>query len=122
MIALATSISAFVNGGLLALGLYRAGRLNLDANFKRKLPRIALASAAMAGTVGAVVMASGDVMAASESGRITYLAAIVIGGVALYLVLALLLGALSIGELKHALGGEDGDQGPPEDGGTAPVP
>ncbi|MCZ6637937.1 MAG: murein biosynthesis integral membrane protein MurJ [Alphaproteobacteria bacterium] len=121
-IALATSISAFVNAALLALGLYRTGRLNLDVNFRRKLPRIVLASAAMAGAVGAVVLASGDVMAASNFGRITYLAAIVIGGMALYLVLALLLGAISIGDLKRVLGNKDVEPGPAKGGGTAPVP
>ena len=121
-IALATSISAFVNGGLLALGLHRAGRLSLDAEFRRKLPRIALASAAMAAAVGAVVMVGGDVMAAPGAGRIIFLAAIVAGGVALYLALALLLGAFSLGELRRALGGEGDEPEGAEGGGRAPVP
>jgi putative peptidoglycan lipid II flippase len=121
-IALATSISAFVNSGLLALGLYRSGRLNLDAGFRRKLPRTLLAAIVMAAALGAVVAVTWSWAGATEAGRIIYLATIVIGGMALYGALALLLGAVSLGELKRALGSKDGEQDTPEDGGAAPVP
>src|SRR3546814_8711675 len=46
-IALATSLAAWLNVVLLALSLRRFGFCHLDARFRRRLPRILAASAAM---------------------------------------------------------------------------
>ena len=102
-IALATSISAFVNAGLLALGLYRAGRLNVDTELRRRLPRIVMASIAMAAAVAAVVMGAWDMVGSGEAGRVLFLSAIVVFGVVLYFALATLTGAFSIGAFRLAL-------------------
>ena len=57
-IALATAISAWVNAGFLFLGLHRRGYFKADAQLKRALPRILLAS----GTMVAVVWVSFDAL------------------------------------------------------------
>jgi putative peptidoglycan lipid II flippase len=110
-IALATSISAWVNVGLLAWMLSKHGRLRLDDRLRRKFGRITLASVVMAGVVGGAVSAFPDAGAWAEGARFAYLAAIVIGGMALYGVLALLCGAVSRAELGQAFG-RDGRGGP----------
>ncbi len=124
-IALATSASAWVNGGLLAYGLYRRGRLRPDTAFRRKLPRIVLASVVIAGAVGAVTGAAAPYLAGSEPVRIATLGAIVLGGVLLYAVLAQISGAMSVTELRAALterhpSQQEGDV--PAAGGGAPLP
>ncbi len=113
-IALATSISAWLNGGLLALGLYRSGRLRLDSILRRKLPRIVAASAVMAVVIGAAAMAGETLLAASEPARITTLAALVIGGVVLYAALGQISGIVSLAKFKQTLspGGAEEDGGP----------
>ena len=121
-IALATSISAWVNAALLALGLYRSGRLRPDSGVRRKLPRIVIASAVMAGAVGAVAAAGETLLAGSEPVRIAAVAALVIGGMVLYAALAQLSGAVSLAELKRSLAPGAADQGAASAGGDAPVP
>ncbi len=121
-IALATSISAWVNAGLLARGLYRGGRLRPDSGVRRKLPRIVIASAVMAGAVGAVAAAGETLLTGSEPVRIAAVAALVIGGVVLYAALAQISGAVSLAELKRSLAPGAADQGAATAGGDAPVP
>jgi len=121
-IALATSISAWVNGGLLAFGLYRSGRLRLDSGVRRKLPRIIVASAAMAVAVGAAAAAAETLLVASEPVRIAALVALVAGGVVLYAVLAQISGAASLAELKRSLASDGGDKSTASGGGEAPLP
>jgi putative peptidoglycan lipid II flippase len=111
-IALATSISAWVNVGLLAWMLRKHGRFRLDDRLRRKFGRIALASGVMAGVVGGAISAFPDAGAWAEGARFAYLAAIVIGGMALYGVLALLCGAVSRAELGQAFGRGGSDHPP----------
>mgnify|MGYP001805870647 CR=1 FL=1 len=54
-IALATGVTAWLNAGLLAWGLWRRGQLDIDARLRRRAPRIVLASLLMA-----VVLAGGQ--------------------------------------------------------------
>jgi putative peptidoglycan lipid II flippase len=56
-VALATSIAAWVNAGLLAWLLLRRGHLVLDRRCRRVLPRLVLASAFMAALVFGVGLA-----------------------------------------------------------------
>jgi putative peptidoglycan lipid II flippase len=56
-VALATSIAAWVNGGLLAWLLVRRGHLVLDRRCRRVLPRLVLASAIMAAAVFGIGLA-----------------------------------------------------------------
>jgi putative peptidoglycan lipid II flippase len=119
-IALATSASAWVNCGLLALGLRRRGRLKPDRRFRRKLPRMVLSSAVMAGAVYAVVAQVGTVFDAADPVRIAALAGLVAAGVVLYGILAQLSGAMTLAELKAGMGRGAGAEGAAEGGAPAP--
>ncbi|RDD63358.1 murein biosynthesis integral membrane protein MurJ [Ferruginivarius sediminum] len=102
-IALATAIAAWVNGGLLAIWLIRAGHLEFDARARQRLPRILAASVLMGVALAfgywglSGWLADGPVRAAIA------LAALVGGGGAVYGALALLLGAASTGEVLAVL-------------------
>lgn len=102
-IALATSISAWINAGLLAWLLHREERLRVDARLRRKMPRIVLAGVAMAGAVWAVVLSLPNAPSWPEPERFAFLAALVGGGMALYGVLAFIAGAVSWAELRGLL-------------------
>ena len=100
-IALATAVAAWLNSGLLALWLWRAGYLRLDARSQRRLPRILLASTVMGGALFAAHRAwlmpwfdAGPVWA------IPALALLVAGGATLYGGLALVLGAAGMADLR----------------------
>lgn len=93
-IALATGASAWVNAGLLAWSLRRRGALPVDAGLRRRGGRILLAALGMG--VGLLLARQG--MTAAGGGA---LAALIAGGVALYAVLCLALGAVDRGELAR---------------------
>ena len=98
-IALATAIAAWVNTGLLALWLRRARFLVADARLKSRLPRIALASLLMGAVlVGGQALAmpwlTGDLAM-----RVAALAALVIGGMAVYFGFAVLTRAADLREI-----------------------
>ena len=99
-IALATALAAWLNTVLLALGLRRRGYLALDDRLKRRLPRIALASALM----GLALWGAGRWFAPWFDGdltvRVAGLAILVAGGLGLYGALALALGAVRLDEIK----------------------
>jgi len=101
-IALATAAAAWVDGGLLGRWLRRAGHLRLDAQCRRRLPRMVLASALMgASLVGAhrgVLMPWFD---AGPAWAIPGLAALVGGGMAVYAGLALMTGAAHPSDLRR---------------------
>jgi putative peptidoglycan lipid II flippase len=67
-VALATSIAAWVNGGLLAWLLVRRGHLVLDRRCRRVLPRLVLASALMAAVVFGVGLALPGLSAVLRAG------------------------------------------------------
>jgi putative peptidoglycan lipid II flippase len=102
-IALATVIASWLNIIMLWHRLHRRGNLVVDARLRRNGPRIALASLVM----GAGLLAGQYGLAAPLAGaflvKASALAALVIGGVAVFGVLALLLGAVTFTDLKKAL-------------------
>ncbi len=108
-IALATALSAWLNAGLLAVILLRRGHLRLDARLKARLPRIAAASAAMAVPVAAFAVGY-DGWHGGDGARAAALAALVLGGAAVYGLAVQALGAARLGELRALLrrGGEGG--------------
>lgn len=100
-IALATAAAAWVNSGLLAYWLHRAGYLRLDAACRRRLPRGVLASLVM----GAALVLADRLWLASwfddGSGRgIAALAILVIGGAGVFGMLALAMGAAGVDDLR----------------------
>ena len=102
-LALATTIAAWLNCGLLAAGLHKRGFFTLDQRLLSRLPRILLASAVM----GAGLWLGDLLLAAWIVGdfftRIAGLALLVGGGLALYGALGLLLRVVELSELKALL-------------------
>ena len=103
-IALATSLAAWVNAAGLAAALWRHEHLALDADFRRRVPRIVLASAVMAAGLMLGTRALGAALAAGLALKVSALAALVLGGAALYGALALAFGAVEPALVKRLLG------------------
>ncbi|MDZ4737279.1 MAG: murein biosynthesis integral membrane protein MurJ [Rhodospirillaceae bacterium] len=101
-IAIATTIAAWVNAGLLAWKLRQAGHLAIDDRLKRRLPRMIAASLVM----GIVLWFGGDMLAPwFEDRTIVKLAAISIivgGGLAIYAALGLAIDAFTWRDLREA--------------------
>lgn len=98
--ALGTTISSWVMVGQLWLGSRHMGQsVHADARLKRSLPRIALASALMAGALWAMLRAS----RALELPRIPELAMLVFGGAAIYFTLVFVTGALRMSDIKASI-------------------
>jgi putative peptidoglycan lipid II flippase len=104
-IALATSLSAWLNAGLLAWILRRRGHLVLDARLRRRLPRMVAASVSMAALLMAATWALGGVWSGPEGMRAGALAILVAGGLASYAAMAQLTGAGAYGEIRRMLRG-----------------
>ncbi len=102
-LALATALAAWLNAGLLALGLRRRGYIALDARLRQRLPRIVLASAVMGGGLWGGARLLGPWFDAALPLQASALALLVGAGLAGYAVLALLLGAVRADELKTLL-------------------
>ncbi len=102
-LSLATALSAWLNIALLAYFLRTRGHLRFDARLKRRLPRMVLAAALM----GLALWLAAWVLAAPLAGGLGLKAAalslLVMGGLALYALLAQGLGAARLGELKAML-------------------
>jgi len=114
-LALATSAASWVNTVLLLLGLRRLGFLKFDATLKRRLPRIAAASLAMALALWAGARAVQAWFDAGMAQGIAALALLVAGGLVLYGLLALALDAVDRKELKRLVRRRPGAaSGPPQ--------
>jgi putative peptidoglycan lipid II flippase len=101
-IALATALAAWVNASLLALTLARRGHYTPDQRLRSRLPRIIVASLGM----GAVLLlALVLVRPVFEGGHALWVRALILSGLvalgaASYFLLAHLLGAMKLAELK----------------------
>ncbi len=102
-IALATSVAAWVNAGLLAWRLGADGHLALDARARRRLPRALLASVAMGLAVWALAAALAPWLTGPEAARFAALAGLVAAGLAVYALLALATRAVELRDLRGLL-------------------
>ena len=102
-VAGAIAISGWVGAGLLSVILYRRRWLRLDADARRRLPRIGIATIIMAGAISYATYTLGPTGPASSLGRLVILAALVLLGVTIYLASLQLLGAVKLGSLAAAL-------------------
>lgn len=100
-IALATALTAWGNAGALAFLLHRRGFLVPDLRLKRRLPRIVLAAALMAVAIWAVSWWLAAPLVGSFMIKVSVLAVLVVGGMMLFVVLALVTGAANLGELRR---------------------
>ena len=97
-VAAAIALSGWVGAGLLGTLLFRRRWLRIDANARRRLPRVCFATIAMAAVVGYanhMVGAGG----ATSAERLAILAALVTLGVAVYFAALRLLGVVTLKEL-----------------------
>jgi putative peptidoglycan lipid II flippase len=97
-VAAAIAVSGWVGTGLLGILLFRRRWLRIDAEAWRRLPRICLATIAMAAAVGCAnhLIGAGG---ASSAARLAILAALVTLGVAVYFAALRLLGVVTLKEL-----------------------
>jgi putative peptidoglycan lipid II flippase len=108
-IAVGTSVSAWLNAGVLAFILYRRGHLMPDARLKKRLPRTLLATLVMAAALWGGLMvvedqfwalfglpdvASGDLFT-----RSVVLLVLIAGGAVVFALAALVLGAAKRSDL-----------------------
>jgi len=102
-IALATSLAAWTNVAVLVYWLRRHAHFTLDAGFRRRVPRAALASVLMAGGLVLGANALSGPLGGGLAPKIAALATLVLGGLVLYGALALGLGAAETGVLKRVV-------------------
>ncbi|MEN3975430.1 murein biosynthesis integral membrane protein MurJ [Emcibacter sp. SYSU 3D8] len=107
-LAAATAIASWINVGLLAWGLHKRGHFTIDARLRQRFPRMLLAAAAMGLALWGASMVSGSWSGAEvkELPRILKLAAIVVGGIAVYGIVSQLVGALRLRELRGLMRGK----------------
>lgn len=104
-IALATSLAAWVNAGLLGAALSRQGLFKLDERSRARLPRIILSALAMGGLLlgGNLLLQDNYAPGAGFLAAAWGLLALVSAGVVSYFAIAHLTGAMRIGELRQLL-------------------
>ena len=98
-IAVATTVSAWINAILLGLILRKRGHLKLDQRFKFRLLRAAAAVLVMTAALWALFHAAAPLFAMGEVHRAAGLAMLVIGGMAVYFAAALGFGAFGISDI-----------------------
>ena len=98
-IAIATSLSSWLQAGLMWAILRRRGQLALDSRLRARAPRALLASAIMAAALWAGAAALETAFAGPTALRVAALAALVAGGLAVFAVAAQALGAARLSEL-----------------------
>lgn len=102
-IALAGSLTAWINVSALTVILYRRGHFEVDPVLRRRLPRMVLAAAGMGGALWFGVEGLAAWLADGVAMRIGALALLVIGGAGIYFALCQLLGAADLREVKRML-------------------
>jgi putative peptidoglycan lipid II flippase len=108
-LAVATTAAGWLQAGLLALTLSRRGDLTLDARLMGRLPRIALAAAAMGAAVWILVRYETvwgepvNALAGPLLGPVVGLVGVIALGAAVYALACLASGALKLSELRAAL-------------------
>ncbi len=102
-IALATAISAWLNASALAFLLHRRGLLAPDPRLKARLVRTVVSSAVMAAVLWAAVRGLAPWLLPGSLAGIVALTLVVALGLAVYAVLAQLLGVMRWGEMRALL-------------------
>lgn len=102
-IALATTLAAWLNAGLLAWLLVRRGHFRPDARLRQRALRIASAVAAMAVAVAAATRGLDPWLTAGTATGALALAAVIVVGLAVYGIAGTLLGAARPAELLGAM-------------------
>lgn len=101
-IALATTLSSWLNAALLTRVLVRRGQFAADSRLKSRLPRIAAATAVMAAALLLMSWALAPWLSGAEPARIAAVALLVGGGLLVFAAGAHLLGAAKLAEMRKA--------------------
>lgn len=99
-IALATSLSGWLNAVILTIGLSRRGYFSIDQRLKSRLPRMILASLFMALALWGVSNLLSKTLASSLKESFPSLLALIITGIIVYGICARALGATYFSDLK----------------------
>jgi putative peptidoglycan lipid II flippase len=102
-IALATALASWLHAALLWSILKRRGFLVLDQRLRSRLPRMAVAAAAMAGALVAAALALEAPLSGAIGARVGALAVLVVVGLAVFAFAAQLIGAANRHELAAML-------------------
>jgi putative peptidoglycan lipid II flippase len=102
-IALASSLSSWLNAGLLAAGLYRRGHLVPDRQLRRRVPRMVLSAAAMALALWGAATLLAPWLAGGLALKIVALLALVALGLCVFALAAQLTGAARLGEMARMM-------------------
>ena len=113
-IALAASISAWVNVVLLGAVLVRRGHLTFDERLKSRGPRILLSTLGMVGVLEIARQNLVGLLAGGTVERIGALIALIAAGLIAFVVFAVLLRAAGLQDAKSLLKARDLDGGKPE--------
>ena len=108
-IALATSISAWINVCLLVFFLYLRGQFKIDKRLRQKGLRIIFASLGMAFSLWAALSYFHTFQIVGQGSRACMLAMLVFGGLGVYLFLVILFRAVEIHEIKKLLKSDSAD-------------
>ncbi len=104
-IAIATTVSAWVNAALLATTLSQRGAYQTDERLRYRLPRILISSLVMGAVLLTLTVWSGELYVAQThfAVRVAGLAMLVAIGTAIYFALAASLSVLKLDEIKTAM-------------------
>jgi putative peptidoglycan lipid II flippase len=103
-VALALSVAGWVNALLLMFLLHRRGHFILDHRSRRVLPRVFAAALGMGVVIWAIEARLGFLFAGGQTMRLLALAFLIGTGLLCYAALALLLGVVDWGEIRHRAG------------------
>ena len=103
-IAIATTVSSWLNALLLLVVLWRRGHFVSDPRLTRRLPRMLIACACMTVALAVASAHADKYLYGGELVRAGALAAMVAGGVLCYCGLVQITGAASLGELRRLFG------------------
>lgn len=99
-VALATSLSSWLNVGLLATTLHRRGLLSFDARLRRRAPRLLVASLVMAGAIFALLPWLTPILQPGHLWRYPVFAGLCVGGAVLFFAVGHALGGVNLRDIK----------------------
>lgn len=102
-IALATACSAWMNAALLALMLRSRDQLRIDARLRGRVPRIVLSAFCMAGALWGGAFLLAPYFAGGLAEKVPALAVLVAAGLIVYGIVAQLVGAARLSDVKAAM-------------------
>ena len=102
-IALATAAAGWILMALLAWRLWRVGKLTIDARFRRRVPRIALAGLAMGAALWLGLRFFDNALTGTFEAQLSAVTALVLGGLLSFVLLAWLLGAITRSDILRAV-------------------